>query len=129
MTAAEALGRARKSLEIAEKLIDADIATAANRIYNTGENLGIAALLYVSGQIPKSHGKIWNAVHSLHQKGTLSKDYKPVLEQSYRLRIKGDYGRDLEGRDITITKEAVQELITSLKSFLKEVEALVERKL
>ena len=126
MTAAEALERARQSLAIAEKLIETDLATSANRVYNAGENLGIAALLSVSGQTPKSHGKVWNSVNLLYQRGTLKADYKRILEQSYRLRIKGDYGQDLEGKDVNISEGVIKELITSLKSFLEEVEGLVK---
>jgi len=123
----EALERARKSIELAEKLIDTDLAASANRIYNAGENLGIAVMLSTSKVVPKSHGKIWNMVHNLYQKGILKSDYRSLLESSYKLRIKGDYGRDLEGEAIVISREILREHINSLKAFLKEAEELTKR--
>lgn len=126
--AEEALERARRSIEIAERLIDADLPTSANRIYNAGENLGIASILSTSGFAPKSHGKIWNAVHMLYERGILKSDYRNLLETSYRLRIKGDYGRDLEDKAVVISKEILRQQIESLKSFLEEVENLVKNK-
>ncbi len=126
--AEESLERARRSIEIAEGLIDTDLPTSANRIYNAGENLAIASILSASGSVPKSHGKIWNAVHSLYEKGVLKSDYRNLLETSYRLRIKGDYGRDLEDRAIIISRDILKQQIGSLKSFLGEVENLVKNK-
>lgn len=122
-----ALERARKSLEIAENIIDMDLASSANRIYNAGENIATAVLLSLSLSVPKSHGKIWNAMNLLHKKGILSADYKPLLEQSYRIRIKGDYGRDLEGKAVSISYDILAGQIESLKSFLKEAESIINK--
>src|SRR3989338_8341124 len=117
MTVGGALERARVSLRTAEQLISMDPAGAANRLYNAGENLGIASILLTGGTVPKNHGKIWNEVRVLFQKGVMLQDYRDNLKTAYRLRLYGDCG---EATGETFNAETVTKLLTALKKFQKE---------
>lgn len=123
----DAFERGKSALRSAEKFIDIDLPTAANRIYVAGENLARSLILAVSGSSPRDHGKIWNAIQHLYEKGILKTNYKSILETSYRLRMKGDYGRDISGI-IIISKEIIKKQIEKLKEFSKEIERIQKEK-
>lgn len=120
----EAFRIGEEALRNAERFLDIDLPTAANRIYVAGENLARALILAVSGTCPRDHGKVWNAVQQLYEKGIIKVNYKSVLETSYRLRIKGDYGKDAGGV-VVISKEIIKEQIEKLKEFSKEVKRFI----
>jgi len=123
----EAFKIGKVALRNAEKFLDIDLPTAANRIYIAGENLARALILSVSGSCPRDHGRIWNTVQSLYEKGILKVNYRFILEISYRLRIKGDYGRDISGT-IVISKEIIKEQIKQLEEFSEEVKRILQEK-
>ncbi len=116
----EAFKRCEEALRISEKTVDIDLPTSASRLYIAGENLAACMLLLIEGSASRDHGKLWNGIQRLFEKGDLKKNYRPVLETSYRLRIKGDYGRDIEGV-VLISREAIEEQIKCLKEFSEEV--------
>lgn len=91
----ESIKRAKEALEAAEAVIDISLPTAANRIYVAGENLAYAILLFVHDSASRDHGKLWIGVQKLFEAGKLKKNYRQTLETSYKLRIKGDYGKDI----------------------------------
>jgi len=122
----EAYKIGEEALRNAEKFLDIDMPTSANRIYVAGENLARALILAVSGTCPRDHGKVWNAIQQLYEKGILKVNYKSILEISYRLRIKGDYGKDAGGT-VVISKEIIEEQIEKLKEFSKEAKRLIEK--
>jgi len=116
-----------EALRNAEKFLGIDLPTSANRIYVAGENIARALILSVSGSCPRDHGKVWNAVQHLYERGILKVKYKSILETSYRLRIKGDYGRDIDGT-IVINREIIKDQIEKLKEFSKEVKRILEER-
>lgn len=125
--AVKAFERAKEAIKSAEEVIDISLPTSANRIYTAGENLAYAVLLSVQGSASRNHGKLWNGIQRLHEMGELKNDYRKTLETSYRLRIKGDYGRDIDGV-IIINKQIIVEQIKTLKKFLNEVENVLKDK-
>lgn len=76
----------------------------------------------------KVRRSIWNAVQSFFQKGMLKKDYRSVLETSYRIRMKADYGRDLEGLVVSISREIIEKQINDLDGFRDEIRELLKKK-
>ena len=115
----EAFKRSEEALRISEETVDIDLPTSASRLYIAGENLAACVLLLIESSASRDHGKLWNGIQRLFEKGHLKKNYRPILETSYRLRIKGDYGRDIEGV-VLINREAIEEKIKYLKEFLEE---------
>jgi len=120
----DAIKRAKKE-KSAEAVIDISLPTAANRIYIAGENLASAALLATGGSAPRDHGKLWNGVQKLSMAGKLKRDYRRMLETSYRLRIKGDYGRDSDSI-VLLSRDVIERQIKELKEFLSEVRDMVK---
>lgn len=120
--------RGMEALKTAEKFIELDIIVAANRVYIAGENLAYSLLLTSFGSSSKDHGKMWNSVQELFEKGILKMNYKPLLQNSYRLRMKGDYGRDTGGLAVVISKLVIRNQIKSLKDFAKECEEILKEK-
>jgi len=116
----ESFERGERELKNAEKFLEIDLITATNRIYVSGENLAFSLITAVYGSSTRDHGKMWNKIHELYQRGIIKADFKPTLETSYRLRIKGDYGRDIDGV-VIINKGILKSQINSLKEFLEEV--------
>lgn len=123
----DAFERGNNALKSAGKFEKLDLLITANRIYIAGENLAYSLLLATSGSAPRDHGRIWDGVQKLYERGVLKADYKPLLETSYRLRMKGDYGRDIRGVTI-ISKETVRNQIKSLREFAEEVERILKEK-
>ena len=121
----EPFKRGCEEIKTAEKVIDISLPVAASRAYIAGENLAYAIVLKTYGSSSRSHGKVWRCMHELYEKGTLNRDYKPMLEESYRMRIKGDYGRDIGGSEIEISKGLVKKHLDELKELKKELEALI----
>lgn len=122
--------RGLDALKAAEKFVELDIIVAANRIYIAGENLAYSMLLAAFGSSSKDHGKIWSGIQELFEKGVLKENYKPLLQSSYRMRMKGDYGKDTGGTAVVISKPIIRNQINSLKEFAKEIEKiLTERRL
>lgn len=119
--------RGKHELENAENFMEIDLPTAASRLYIAGENLAFCLLLAVHKSSTRDRGKIWNDVRQLYQRGVVNSDFRPVLETSYRLRIKADYGRDIDGI-VTISRDALKLQIASLKKFLEEVKRVLKEK-
>jgi len=123
----EAFNRGERELKNAEKFLEIDLPTAANRIYISGENLAFSIITAMYGGSSRDHGRVWNKIHELYEKGIIKTDFKPTLETSYRLRIKADYGRDVSGV-VVISKDILNNQIKSLKEFLEEVRRILREK-
>lgn len=123
-----AFKRGERELENAKRFMGIDLPTTANRIYVAGENLAFSLLLALHGSSTRDHGKIWNAMQELYDKGVVKMNFKPTLETSYRLRIKADYGRDIGETALTISRETLDAQIKSLMAFLKEVKRVLKEK-
>jgi len=121
----DSLKRGAEELKMAEKLLDISVPVAASRAYIAGENIAYAAARKMRGSVPRDHSRIWKAIRELYEKGDLLRDYRPVLEEIYRLRVKGDYGRNIGGEEIKLNKGAVRAHIAELKAFAEEVSRLV----
>ena len=122
--AGEAYRRGVKELGLSKELLGISLAVAASRIYIAGENLAYALVKKANGSSSRDHGKLWRAVRELYERGVLKKDYRPALEMSYRLRVKGDYGRDV-GPGAELSKSSVQSQIATLEEFRLEVQRVV----
>ena len=120
--------RGLEALKAAEKFIELDMVVAANRVYIAGENLAYSLLLAAFGSSSKDHGRIWSGIQELFEKGILKENYKPLLQNSYRMRMKGDYGRDTGGIAVVISKPIIRNQISSLKNFAKEIEKILSEK-
>lgn len=123
----EAFNRGVEALRSAEKLLNIDLPTSANRIYIAGENLAISLLLAFPSHLPKDHGKIWNAVQRFYERGILKSNYRPLLQTSYMIRIKADYGRDLDGV-VAVNKKIIEKQIMELKNFRDEISRILTEK-
>ena len=120
--------RGVEALKAAEKFIELDAIVAANRVYIAGENLAYSLLLAAFGSSSKDHGKIWSGIQELFEKGILKENYKPLLQNSYRIRMKGDYGRVTGGMAVVISKPILRNQINSLKEFAKEAKKILSEK-
>jgi len=126
--AVEAFKRGKYALTSAEKLAGIDLPASASRAYIAGENLAVSLLLTIAGSAPRDHGKIWNSIKSLYEKGVLKENYRSVLETSYRIRIKADYGEDVGGIAVAVSRESIEKQIQNLNRFRDEVEGILKEK-
>jgi uncharacterized protein (UPF0332 family) len=115
------LGLARRQLQSAKNNMgQKDIETAANRAFLAAENAAAAAIAKSGERVAPVHGQIRSQFEDLCDQGVIPQRFKGLLSQSYRFRLRGDYGRRIHsGQTIPdLTATMVQETIDSVADLI-----------
>lgn len=124
------LGLARRQLQSAKSNMgQKDIETAANRAFLAAENAAAAAIAKSGERVAPVHGQIRSQFEDLCDQGVIPKRFKGLLSQSYRVRLRGDYGRRIHsGKTIPdLTPTIAQETIDSVADLI-DIVARMPRK-
>ena len=127
----EKLSLARTHLESARRNIaEADTETASNRVFLAAENAAAAAIAKAGEHIRPRHGLIRSQFEDLCDKGIVPERFRNVLIESYRFRLRGDYGRRRYEGQITpeMTPEAVQKVIDIVSDPVAVVEEITVKR-
>ena len=106
-----------------------DVETAANRAFLAAENTAIVAIAKSGERVAPVHGQIRTQFEDLCDQGVIPQKFKGLLTQSYRFRLRGDYGRRVHSRETIpdLTPAAVQGTIDSVADLI-DVVARMPRK-
>jgi hypothetical protein len=121
---AEKLALARRQLQSARNNArQRDIETAANRAFLAAENASAAAIAKSGRHARPIHDQIRTDFEELCDRGSIPVRFRNLLAESYRYRLRGDYGRRLQsGRIIPdLTPYAVQRIIERVADLIEVV--------
>lgn len=124
----ERLRLARSQVRSARRnLAEGDLETASNRAFLAAENAAAAAIAKFGGYVRPVHGKIRSQFGELCDRGIIPDRFRDILSESYRFRLKGDYGRRIHKGQTTpeLTPDAVRDLIGRVSDLLTVVEKTV----
>jgi len=122
---AEKLRLARSQLESAKRnLTEGDMETASNRAFLAVENAAAAAIAKSGRYARPIHGQIRSQFEELCDRGMIPDRFRSILSESYRFRLRGDYGRRIHAGKTTpeLTPAAVQDLIDRASDLLVVVD-------
>lgn len=122
---AEKLRLARSQLESAKRnLAEGDMETASNRAFLAVENAAAAAIAKSGRYARPMHGQIRSQFEELCDRGMIPDRFRSILSESYRFRLRGDYGRRIHAGKTTpeLTPAAVQDLIDRASDLLVVVD-------
>jgi HEPN domain-containing protein len=122
------LNRAKAQLDSARRnLADGDTETASNRTFLAAENAASALLAKAGGRVKPVHEEIRSQFEELCDKGKVPYKFRSLLSDSYRLRLKGDYGRRFVKQQSIpeLTPKVVQEILDRVSELLATAEAIV----
>jgi uncharacterized protein (UPF0332 family) len=126
----ERLKRAKAQLESAKRnFAEGDVETASNRAFLAAENAA-AAIVKAGGHLPPVHSRVRSQFEDLCDRGIVSYRFRGILIESYRLRLRGDYGRRYYkgARTPELKREAVQHLIDQVTDLIVTVERTAGRR-
>lgn len=126
---AQKLALARRQLQSARSnFAQNDIETAANRAFLAAENAAAAAISKSGKRVLPIHGQIRADFEDLCDRGAISERFKKLLAESYRFRLRADYGRGIHGRQTIpkLTPNTVQDVINRVAD-LVDVVAMMPR--
>jgi uncharacterized protein (UPF0332 family) len=115
------LSLARRQLQSARNnMTQNDVETAANRAFLAAENAAAAAIAKSGERVAPVHGQIRARFEDLCDQGLIPQKFKGLLAQSYRFRLRGDYGRGIHrGKSIPhLTPTAMRETIDSVAELI-----------
>jgi uncharacterized protein (UPF0332 family) len=127
----ERLRLARGQLKSAKRnLAEGDLETASNRAFLAAENAAAAAIARSGEYIRPVHGKIRSQFGELCDRGIIPNRFRDILSESYRFRLKGDYGRRIHEGQTTpaLTPDAVRHLIGRVSDLLAVVDKTIGSK-
>ena len=128
---AEKLRLARTQLESAKRnLAEGNMETASNRAFLAVENTAAAAIAKSGGYARPIHGQIRYRFEELCDRGIIPDRFRGILSESYRFRLRGNYGRRIhEGKTTPeLTLAAVQDLIDRASDLLAAVDKATRSK-
>jgi len=90
-----------------------DIETAANRAFLAAENAAAVAIAKSGRHARPIHDQIRTDFEELCDRGVIPETFRNLLAESYRFRLRADYGRRMHsGQTIPdLTSDAVQNMI------------------
>jgi len=122
------MNRAKAQLESARRnLADGDTETASNRAFLAAESVACALIAKAGGRVKPIHKKIRSRFEELCDKGKIPYKFRSLLSDSYRLRLRGDYGRRFAGQQAIpdLTAKVVQDIMDRVSELLATAEAIV----
>jgi uncharacterized protein (UPF0332 family) len=120
----EKLALARRQLRAARNnLTQNDMETAANRAFLAAENAAAAAIAKSGRRARPIHTRIRTDFEELCEKGVIPETFKNLLTESYRFRLRADYGRRVHsGQTIPeLTTDTVQHIIERASQLIDTV--------
>ena len=119
---------ARAHLESARRnLQDGDRETASNRAFLAAESAAAALIAKAGRRVPPVHDRIRSQFEELCDKGKIPYKFRSILNESYRLRLRGDYGRRFMRRRAIpdLTSKVVQDMIDRVSDLVAATETIV----
>lgn len=106
-----------------------DIETAANRAFLAAENATAAAIAKSGGCARPVHGQIRTGFEDLCDRGLIPGRFRALLRESYRFRLRADYGRRIHtGQTIPeLTANAIQGVIDHVADLIDFVAKMPRR--
>jgi len=127
----ERLDRAKAQLESAKRnLAEGDLETASNRAFLAAENSASAAIAQAGGRVSPLHKRIRSQFEDLCDRGIVPHRFRNTLIESYRFRLRGNYGRRFHAgrRTPELKHEAVQGMIRQVSDLISSVERISRKK-
>ncbi len=125
------LALARRQLQSARNNVaQNDIETAANRAFLAAENAAAAAIAKSGSRARPIHGQIRTDFDDLCDRGVIPERFKNLLAESYRFRLRADYGRRIHsGQTIPeLTSDTVQGIIEQVADLIDTVARMPRRR-
>ena len=122
------LNRAKAQLESARRnLADGDTDTASNRAFLAAESAASALIARAGGRVKPVHERIRTQFEELCDKGKIPYKFRSILSDSYRLRLKGDYGRRFVRQHAIpdLTTKVVQDMVDRVSELIAAAETIV----
>ena len=122
------MNRAKAQLESARRnLADGDTETASNRAFLAAESAACALIAKAGGRVKPIHEKIRSQFEELCDKGKIPYKFRSLLSDSYRLRLKGDYGRRFVRQHAIpdLTTKVVQDMVDRVSELIAAAETIV----
>jgi uncharacterized protein (UPF0332 family) len=124
------LALARRQLQAARNNIaQNDKETAANRAFLAAENAAAAAIAKSGRHARPIHARIRTDFEELCDMGVIPQGFKNLLMESYRFRLRADYGRRMHsGQTIPeLTSDTVQGIIERVAQLIEMVARMPRR--
>jgi HEPN domain-containing protein len=122
------MNRAKAQLESARRnLADGDKETASNRAFLAAESAASALIAKAGGRVKPIHEKIRSQFEELCDKGKIPYKFRSLLSDSYRLRLRADYGRRFVRQQAIpdLTTKVVQDMMDRVSELVAIAEAIV----
>ncbi len=107
-----------------------DMETAANRAFLAAENAAAAAIAKSGRRAEPIHAQLRTDFEELCDRGVIPETLKNLLAESYRFRLRADYGRRIHsGQTIPeLTSDAVQGIIERVAHLIDMVSKMPKRR-
>jgi uncharacterized protein (UPF0332 family) len=122
---------ARRQLQSARtNAAQGDLETAANRAFLAAENAAAAAIAKSGGRARPIHDQIRTDFEELCDRGIILGRFRSLLIESYRFRLRADYGRRThDGQTIPdLTPDSVQTTIQKVASLIETIARMPNRR-
>jgi HEPN domain-containing protein len=119
---------AKAHLESARRnLADGDTETATSQAFLAAESAAGALTANAGRRVLPIHDKIRSQFEELCDKGKIPYKFRNILSESYRLRLKADYGRRFVGRQAlpNLTSRVVHDMVEKVSDLVAATETVV----